>query len=180
MRDLRGLRQVVIGTVIMALVSTLADAFWAAALPEQRAVYGLVHGGIIVGVMGWILAKLGASSRKTLAALSGLLIGVLAAALFYVLYPVIGVAAMLISWMALWLAFAFLANAVVVPAEPPRQAVLRGIGAAVFSGAGFWLISGIWLGPHDPGFLYSRNLVAWCIAFLPGFAALLLGRASGK
>jgi len=42
------------------------------------------------------------------------------------------------------------------------------------------VISGIWLGPHDPGPLYWRNFAAWCVAFAPGFLALLGGRTEPR
>lgn len=178
MANLEGLKPIAIGTLVMAAVSTFADAFWAAALPEHRTIYGLVHGGLVLAVLGLMLGRLSGARKPLLAAVGGLMIGILAAALFYVLFPVIGIPAMVTAWMILWVAFAFLSNALAAKQEPPTRTVVRGVAAAIFSGIGFWLISGIWLGPHDPGPLYFRNFVAWCIAFLPGFASLLLGRPS--
>ncbi len=176
MSDVKGFKATLIGTLVMAATSTFADAFWAAALPEHRTIYGLVHGGLVLGVLGLTLGRLAGARKAWLAAVGGLLIGVLAAALFYVLYPVVGIPAMLIAWMTLWLAFAFLSNAVGRLQEATSRTVVRGLAAAMFAGVGFWAISDIWLGPHDPGLLYWRNLLAWCIAFLPGFASLLIGR----
>lgn len=178
MGQVNGLRATLVGTVVMAAVSTFADAFWAAAVPEHRAFYGLVHGGIVLSVLGLALAVLVGARSRLLGALAGLLIGVVAAASFYVLYPLIGVAAMLVAWMGLWLAFAFLIDALApaAAAESRPRTVTRAVVAAVLSGLGFWAISGIWLEGLDPGPLYLRNLLSWCVAFFPGFAALLVAR----
>jgi len=176
MSRVKGLQAVVFATVVMAVTSTFADALWAAAAPQQRAVYGVVHGGLVLAVFGLTLGWLGGARRAALGAVAGLMIGVLSAALFYVLYPVVGVAAILVAWMVLWLAFAFLGNAVAARRELPTRTVARGLAGLVLAGIGFWAISGIWLGAHDPGLLYHRNLAAWCVAFAPGFAALLIGR----
>lgn len=178
MKATTGLRAAYIGTVVMALVSAFADAFWAAAIPEHRAFYGIVHGGLVLTVMGAMLGKLGGQGRVPLAALAGLLIGVLAGASFYLLYPLVGVPALVVAWMFLWLAFAFLNNALWSPAESHGRTVVRGVTAALLGGIAYWLISGIWLGPHDPGPFYYRNFAAWCVAFLPGFVSLLLGRTA--
>lgn len=173
-----GIRATVVGTVVMALVSTFADALWAAAIPEHRATYGIVHGAIVLSVLGLTLAGLVGARPRLAGALAGLLIGAIAAAAFYVLYPLVGVVAMLLAWMGLWLAFAFLVDALAPPRATERlsRTVARAVAAAVLSGLAFWAISGIWLGPWDPGPLYLANLASWCVAFLPGFGSLLLGR----
>jgi hypothetical protein len=178
MDRLPGLKQVLTGVAIMAIVSALADAFWAAALPEHRTIYGLVHGAILLGAMGFVLARLVKSPRALLAGAGGLLVGVFCAALFYVLYALVGNAALLIAWMALWIAFAFLTGFSAPRSETASRTITRALAAAVLSGMAFWAVSGMWLGPHDPGPLYLRNLVYWAIAFLPGFAALMLWRPS--
>lgn len=174
-----GLRESLAATVVMAATSTFADAFWAAAIPEHRAVYGLVHGGLLLAVMGLVVAWATGGGRNSFAALAGLLVGVLAAALFYVLFPLVGVIAMVVAWMALWVAFAFVGNTAGSAAETTSRTVTRGVLAALIAGLGFWMISDIWLGAHDPGALYWRSFLYWCVAFLPGFAALVLWRNGG-
>lgn len=171
-----GLGAVVAGSLIMAAVSTFADAFWAAAIPEHRAAYGLVHGGLVLSTLGFTLAWLVGSTRRFLAAMAGLFTGIAAAGLFYVLYPFVGIVAMVLAWMGLWVAFAFLTETVAPDREATARTTVRGLAAAVASGIAFWSISGIWLGDVDPGPLYLRNFAHWCIAFLPGMAALLLWR----
>lgn len=172
--DIRG---IVLGTLVMAAVSAFADAFWAAALPEHRAVYGLVHGGLLFGVFGLVLAWMVGAARLLPWGATGIVVGALAAVVFYALFPFVGTFAMLVAWMALWLAFAQIAERAAASPEGGARPVVRGVLAAVLSGVGFWAISGIWLGPHDPGLLYWRNFLAWCVAFGPGFLALLGGRA---
>lgn len=173
---INGLRESLVATAVMAATSTFADAFWAAAIPEHRASYGLAHGGLLLAVMGLVVARATGGERNGFAALAGLLIGVLAAALFYLLFPVIGVAAMVVAWMALWVALAFVGNTAGGGAETGSRTVARGALAALLAGLGFWMISDIWLGAHDPGLLYWRSFAYWCVAFLPGFVALLLWR----
>jgi hypothetical protein len=48
----------------------------------------------------------------------------------------------------------------------------------MFSGAAFYAISDIWTRPSPSGPNYIRHFFSWTIAFLPGFAALFLGRPS--
>lgn len=180
MERLPGLRQTLIAAASMAAISTFADAFWAAALPEHRAWYGIVHGGIVLGAMGGILAAMVSQGRALLGVAGGVLIGVLAAGLFYVLYGVVGVAAMLIAWVLLWAAFAAFTTTLSAATEPPSRTLTRALAAALLSGIAFWAISDIWLGPWDPGPLYMRNLLTWFVAFVPGFAALLLYRPGAR
>ena len=172
-----GLAEAVTGTLVMALASAFADALWAAAIPEHRTIYGLVHGGIVLSVMGLTLAVLVGGRRQGLAAVAGLLIGVLGAALFYVLYLAIDVFALFIAWIGVWLAFALLTNTLSQTQETGSRTATRAVVAAGASGVAFWAVSGMWLGAHDPGPFFVRNFAYWIVAFLPGFVALLLGRA---
>jgi hypothetical protein len=52
--------------------------------------------------------------------------------------------------------------------------VVRGLGAAALSGVAFYGISGIWTNPAPGGPDYLRHFGSWTVAFLPGFAALLV------
>jgi len=178
MNQVPGLQQTIIGAFAMAVVSALADAFWAAALPEHRTIYGLVHGAIVLGVLGFVLARLANARRPAIAGLGGVLVGVLVAGLFYVLYALLGNPALILAWMALWIAFAFLTDLSAPAKETGSRTLTRGMAAAVLSAIPFFvLVAGaMWLGSHDPGPLYVRNVAYWAIAFLPGFAALLLWR----
>jgi hypothetical protein len=92
---------------------------------------------------------------------------------------------MFVVWIAAWVALGNLhgrlsGNSASVAArglEPPRYSgLIRGFVAAALSGAAFYAISGIWR-PFDPqGWDYALHFGAWTIAYLPGFAALLVRR----
>ena len=163
----------VVGAVLLGAVSTLGDYAWAALRLQHRATYGLVHGAVVclcVGaVIGW------RARRLAPAAAAGPVIGVAAAGLFYLLAPMLRYSAMFPAWMFFWLCFAFLQ----VQLERSRDygsAAVRGLAAAVESGLAFYAISGIWTSPPPGGPDYPRNFLYWSIAFLPGFAALFLGK----
>lgn len=177
-----GLRAAALGTAAVALASTFADALRAAADPGQRAAYGVVHGVIVLTVLGLTLAALVRARARVAGALGALLTGIGAAALFYVLYPLVGIPAMLVAWLLLWLALAFLVEALAPAAlaEKRSRTLTRGVAAAVLSGLGFWVVSGTWLAGADPGPLYLRNLASWGVAFLPGLLALFVGRPEAR
>ncbi len=65
------------------------------------------------------------------------------------------------------------AEGAVLPAPRPGTEA-RGAAAAMLSGAAFWAISGIWLGGSTRNPNYAVNFASWFVAFLPGFACLLL------
>jgi hypothetical protein len=162
----------VLASVLLGAVSTLGDFVWASLSLRHRVAFGLVHGAVIClcigGVIGW------RSRRLAPAAAAGPVVGVLAAAVFYLLVPQLGWAAMVPAWMFFWICFALL-QARLHPAGPYRGAIVRGLAAALLSGAAFWAISGIWTEPSPGGPDYVRNFLSWTVAFLPGFVALFAG-----
>ncbi|HEY6361694.1 MAG TPA: hypothetical protein VIX63_11350, partial [Vicinamibacterales bacterium] len=58
------------------------------------------------------------------------------------------------------------------------ETATRGAVAAVTSGIAFYFISGIWRPFNPAGWDYAAHFAAWAIAYLPGFAALLMTRSS--
>jgi hypothetical protein len=107
------------------------------------------------------------------------LIGAGGAAGFYLLAPLAGYAAMFLMWIAIWVALGVLGAWLRTGTLDLRGGLSRGGVAAVLSGAAFYAISGIWR-PFDPqGWDYATHFGAWTLAYLPGFATLLLGRESG-
>ena len=79
-----------------------------------------------------------------------------------------------VMFVALWLALGLLNGRVLQPRDTMRVVLVRSALAAVGSGLGFYAISGIWF-PFDPqGWDYAVHFVCWTIAYLPGFAALLV------
>jgi hypothetical protein len=164
-----------------AAVSTLGDFIWATWIPRHETIYGFTHGTILFMFIGLFL---GASAGHALrGATSGALIGAAAAGSFYVLAPLAGYAVMFFVWIAVWVALGILnerlrrLNAPRSVSTPMRSSLLRGAIGALGSGAAFYLVSGIW-SPFDPrGWDFAVHFGAWTLAYLPGFAALLLKRS---
>jgi len=167
--------QAIGGALWAALLSTLGDWIWARFIPAHRPVYGLVHGTALCLGIGLYL---GLTRRHGMAgAVAGAVIGFGAAGGYYVLARFLGYSAMFVLWMGLWIAFGLL---VARGLGEPRQAMasgwFRGGMAAIGSGLAFYAISGIWTRHREGGPDYAYNFACWTIAFLPGFAALLVRR----
>lgn len=164
------------GAVLLGGLSTVYDAVWAAWIPRHRMIYGLVHGATLLSVAGGVLGWHGGRIGWGLA--GGAAAGLLAAGSFYVAaYAGFGyLGALIAAWVVLWQLFAVL-NAQLTAGirHDARSAGVRGLSAAVLSGAAFWLISGIWTGHSPEGPNYAWNFACWTFAYFPGFAALLLG-----
>jgi hypothetical protein len=158
------------GALLLGALSTLFDYAWARLALPHRAVFGLAHGTLLLLSLGLFLGAL--RGRPGRGAAAGALCGLLAAASFYALAPLVGYAAMFASWMALWVGFALVDAR--LAAGSTREALVRGLLAAAGSGLAFWAISDIWLKPAPSGPRYAWNFASWTLAFLPGFAALLL------
>src|SRR5262245_27539589 len=130
-----------IASVALGAFMTLGDFAWAALHISHRVAYGVVHGAAMCLCAG---LAIGVTSRTPgRAAVAGLVIGVIAAATFYALAPMLGWGAMFPSWMLLWVLFALLQHRL-NRTDAPAVAILRGISAALLSGLAFYLISGIW------------------------------------
>ena len=164
-----------VGALLLAALSTLGDYVWARFVTAHRAVFGLVHGTLLLLALGLYLGVL--RRRPVIGALGGAAVGLLAAASFYALARTLGSAAMFVSWMLLWIGFAWL-DARLRENVPAREVLVRGLLAAVGSGLAFYAISGIWTNPAPGGPRYAFHLLCWTIAFFPGFAALLAGEAA--
>jgi hypothetical protein len=162
----------VLAALTLGAASTAGDMLWAGLSLRHRAAYGLVHGSLIClfigGFVGW------RSRQLARGLLAGPVIGVLAAASFYALAPWLRYYAMFPSWMFFWICFALLQK-VLRGERTWSGAILRGLVAAVVSGAAFYAISGIWTKPPREGPNYLYNFAAWSVAFFPGFAALFWG-----
>jgi hypothetical protein len=168
------MRHALIGAVFIAAVSTAGDFVWATFIPRHMPRYGLSHGALLFLCVGLFL---GALARRPLAgAVGGAAIGLLAAGSFYVLAPIAGYSVMFVSWFGVWIALAFFNGW--LQGRPPsaRDTLIRGIAAAILSGLAFYLVSGIWFPFRPRGWDYAWHFVAWIVAYLPGFAALLVPR----
>ena len=172
-----GIRAAITSSLIMAATSTAGDFIWATWISSHRAVYGMVHGILLFVVTGVVLGM--PARRPAAGALAGALVGALAAGSFYVLAPFLGFSAMFVSWMGLWLALAVVNARLNARSARLPEVAARGAIAAVASGAAFYAISGIWRPFNPVGWDYAVHFAAWTIAFLPGFAALLVTARSG-
>jgi hypothetical protein len=161
------------GALLTAAVSTVGDYLWANVIPHRVAAYGLAHGLILFLTVGLCL---GLPAGKPFAgAIGGALVGLSSAALFYVIQPLIGYAtAMFVLFFALWVELGLLAGRFVQQRDSVRTVLVRSVLAAIGSGLGFYAISGIWFPFNPHGWDYAAHFVYWTIAYLPGFAALLV------
>lgn len=168
-----GAAATLVGAVLIAALSTMGDFIWATWIPRHRWEYGLTHGTLLFLAIGLFL---GAVHRRALpGALGGAVVGAAAAGSFYLLAPLLGMASMFVAWMGVWLALALLHWRLAPRRLGPSEAVVRGLVAAVASGAAFYAVSGIWMPFRPSGWDYAWHLAAWTFAYLPGFAALVAG-----
>lgn len=166
------IRPALLAAIAIAAVSTLGDLIWATWIPHHRPVYGLTHGTLLFLCIGLVL---GAFANKWLiGALTGALIGFLAAGSFYVLSPLTGFWSMFLIWFAVWIALGVF-NGRIHESKPRTSSnALRGLLAAVAFGVAFYLISGIWF-PFEPsGWDYAAHFAGWTFAYFAGFASLLV------
>jgi hypothetical protein len=181
-----GLAEAITGTLALAAVSTAGDLIWATWISSHRAVYGFIHGALLFLAIGLFLGSL--AGRAAAGAIAGACVGGLAAGLYYLLAPVLGFSAMIVAWMVVWVGLAVVygwlsAHRMDVGNRHDIRidfaaVASRGVIAAIASGLGFYAISGIWR-PFDPaGWDYAVHFAAWTLAYFPGFAALLVTRAT--
>lgn len=158
----------------MAIVSTFGDFVWATWIPRHRPVYGLTHGTLLFFCLALYLG--GCAGRPMIGAVAGALLGFLAAGSFYVLAPFTGYWVMFLVWIGVWVGLGLLNGTVLQKRAGIRDAIVRGILAALASGAAFYAVSGIWFPFRPRGWDYAVHFAAWTVAYLPGFAALLVTR----
>jgi hypothetical protein len=162
----------VLSALFVAAVATLADWVWASQLLRHRWMYGIVHGAGLVGAMG---LAIGLPMRKPLTGLvGGLSAGVMAAASFYLLAPMLRYSAMFAAWCLLWILFGYL-DGVVLRKRSTLEALVRGLIAAFASGVAFYAVSGMWTRWSPSTINYADHYWRWAVAFLPGFLALRVG-----
>lgn len=166
------MRNAIIGALVIAAVSTLGDFVWAGLHLRHRTVYGLAHGAILFSCIGGYIGSLHKRTFKG-AAIGGA-IGFLAAGAFYVLAPIAGYAVMFFVWAFIWVALSVLTHRILASRASWKETVSRGALAMLGSGIGFYLISGIWRPFNPEGWDYAVHYASWCVAFLPGFSALLV------
>jgi hypothetical protein len=160
--------------LVIAAVSTFGDFVWAGLGLRHRVPYGLAHGTLLFAAVGLVLGTLNRRARA--GTFAGALLGLLAAGSFYLLFPVLGIA-MFAVWFVVWIALGVLYDRL-GPHAGLAPAIGRGLGAAVLSGVSFYFISGIWFPFNPTGLDYVVHFGAWALAYLPGFAVLLVANRS--
>lgn len=159
-----------------AAAMTFGDWFWAAFIVRHLSIYGLIHGLLL---FAWVGLLIGRWSGRTLhGIIGGAVVGLLGAASYYALAPLLGFSAMFVSWVGIWFGLAWLIaylSSARVGGVRARTALLRGLIAATGSGLAFYALSDIWL--NKPAVVdYSRNFATWTMAFMPGMLALFIGQ----
>ena len=170
-----GLVAAVVAALLIGALNTAGDFVWARFELAHHPALGLLHGLVLCLGIGLCLGVL--RRRPVRGAVGGALVGLGAAGGFYLLAMLMGYAAMFVLWMALWIAFGVLdGRALADPRTSVSGALVRGVLAAVGSGAVFYAISGIWQRHPSGAGDYAYRFGCWTLAFLPGFLALLARR----
>lgn len=167
-----------VGTLALGLLSTFGDWLWTHYIPDGAVVPGVIHGAVIFFMLAAVLSWASGSKRAWKILLPSLPIaGIIVAAAFYPIAMTIGyLPALLITWIAMWLATSWLNNLARGKTEFFSRAFLRGTTAALLSGLAFWTISGIWTQASPGGPNYLWHFACWSFAFLPGFLSLLMAQ----
>lgn len=167
----RLLTPAVVGSVLLAILSTIADYVWFAGIPQHQVSSGLIHGATLFAALGlylgWRKGKAGAG------AIGGLLSGTIAALSFYALAPFGGYSMMLVSWLLLWIMLAALQTYLDGQLNIAR-AIGRGIVTAVAAAVGFGVVLfQLYQGWPPETFPVFKHFVAWSMAYVPGLHVLL-------
>lgn len=173
--------QTLVASAVLGLASAFGDWVWARFLTDGAVLPGVVHGVLlfllVAVVLGWAAGSGRALARLVLALPAA---GLALAAAFYPLASLLGyLGALLATWVGMWLVLALLQRWARGARETAATALARGLLAAVASGLAFWLVSGMWTNPGLE-LSYPLRFAAWTLAFLPGFASLLLPAGRGS
>ena len=160
-----------VGSLLLAVLSTIADYIWFLDIPGHQVVSGSIHGAALFAALG---AYLGWRKGKLfVGAGGGLLSGVLAALSFYVLAPLGGYNMMLVSWLILWVMLAGLQTYLDGRLDAAK-ALGRGVVTAIVAGLGFGVVLfQLYRGWPPETFSVFKHFVAWSMAYLPGLYVLL-------
>jgi hypothetical protein len=168
---LRLLTPAVVGSVLLAVLSTAADYVWFLNIPQHQVSSGAIHGATLFAALGAYLGfrkgKIGAG------ALGGLLSGLIAALSFYVLAPLGGYNMMLVSWLLLWIMLAGLQTYLDGRLDLAK-ALGRGLITAIVAAIGFGVVLfELYRGWPPESFSFFKHFIAWSMAYLPGLYVLL-------
>lgn len=160
-----------IGSMLLAVLSTVADYVWFLNIPQHQVSSGMIHGSVLFAALG---GYLGWRTGKAVAgAIGGLVSGMLAALSFYALAPIGGYSMMIVSWVLLWVMLAALQTHLDGRFDLPK-AIGRGLATSIAAGLGFGVVLfQLYRGWPPAEFPAFRHLVAWSMAYLPGLYVLL-------
>jgi phage shock protein E len=167
---------------VVAGAATLGDFIWYSAGVRHTLTAGILHGVILLTVVGGVL---GAASGRLVKGLPiGALAGLGGALSYYVFIAVIDArtygSAIPAAWVVMWLLLAALDGRWLrAPRRRHWRAVaVRGVAAAVAAGLAFALVRDIlWGRPAGADRNYVLQFAAWATAWAPGLIALTWGRA---
>ena len=168
---LRLLTPALVGSLLLATLSTIADYVWFLDIPQHQVSSGTIHGATLFAALG---AYLGWRKGKAgVGLLGGLASGAIAAVSFYVLAPVGGYSMMLVSWLLLWIMLAALQTYLdgrLQMAKALGRGIITSIAAALGFGVVLFQLYRGWPPETFPAF---KHFVAWTMAYLPGLYVLL-------
>jgi len=176
----QNMKNLLLGVLVVAAVATAGDAIWYTFGVRHTLLAGLVHGALLLTVVG---AVLGTASGHVVKGLPiGALAGIGGAASYYVLIALVDRRtygpAIPAAWVLMWLILAALDGRWLrAPARRTWAAVAgRGLTAAIFGGVAFYLVMNtLWGRPPAGGRNYLVQFFAWAFAWAPGLLALTVG-----
>ncbi|MDO8677890.1 MAG: hypothetical protein Q7R30_04905 [Acidobacteriota bacterium] len=161
----------IVGSLLLAVLSTVADYVWFLNIPQHQVSSGMIHGAVLFAALGaylgWRRGKFG------IGAIGGLVSGMVAALSFYALAPLGGYPMMLVSWVLLWIMLAALQTHLDGKLDLAR-AIGRGVITSIAAGLGFGVVLfQLYRGWPPTEFPALKHFVAWSMAYLPGLYVLL-------
>ncbi len=161
----------IVGSMLLAVLSTVADYVWFRGIPQHQVSSGMIHGAVLFAALGaylgWRKGQLGVG------ALGGLVSGTVAALSFYALAPIGGYSMMVVSWVLLWIMLAALQTHLDGKLSLSR-AIGRGVITSIAAGLGFGVVLFQLYNEWPPSeFPTFKHFVAWSMAYVPGLYVLL-------
>jgi hypothetical protein len=171
--------------VVIAAAATLGDFIWYTVGVRHTMVAGILHGALLLAVLG---AVLGAASGRLVKGLPvGALAGIGGALSYYALVLVMDSrtygTAIPAAWVIMWLLLATLDGRWLRAPDrrPWMDVAVRGVIAAVVGGVAFALVRNVlWGRPPVEGRNYLLQFAAWAFAWAPGLLALTWPHTRGR
>ena len=161
----------IVGSLLLAVLSTVADYVWFRNIPQHQVSSGMIHGAVLFAALGAYLGW--RRGQLAIGTIGGLVSGMVAALSFYALAPIGGYSMMLVSWLLLWIFLAALQTHLDGKLNLAR-AVGRGLITAIVAGLGFAVVLfQLYKGWPPASFPAAKHFIAWAMAYLPGLYVLL-------